>query len=88
VETSRATVFIIVATAVLHAVVNCYSWRYGLIGSDHKWVFPISALAGDLLILTADTLGRILVALLEILASTIKSIIGGPFLIFIIRKDK
>jgi len=59
-----------------------------LVGSDHKWLIPFSALAGALLILTADTLGRILVAPLEIPASTIMAIIGGPFLIFLIRKDK
>ncbi|WP_249661914.1 iron chelate uptake ABC transporter family permease subunit, partial [Lysinibacillus fusiformis] len=28
-----------------------------LVGSDHKWLIPFSALAGALLILTADTLG-------------------------------
>ncbi|MGE7839340.1 FecCD family ABC transporter permease [Lysinibacillus sp. NPDC093712] len=59
-----------------------------LVGSDHKWLIPFSALAGALLILTADTLGRILVAPLEVPASTIMAIIGGPFLIFLIRKDK
>ena len=59
-----------------------------LVGSDHKWLIPFSALAGALLILTADTLGRILVSPLEIPASTIMAIIGGPFLIFLIRKDK
>jgi len=59
-----------------------------LVGSDHKWLIPFSALTGALLILTADTLGRILVSPLEIPASTIMAIIGGPFLIFLIRKDK
>ena len=59
-----------------------------LVGSDHKWLIPFSALAGALLILTADTLGRIIVSPLEIPASTIMAIIGGPFLIFLIRKDK
>ncbi|UED81707.1 iron ABC transporter permease [Lysinibacillus sp. CD3-6] len=59
-----------------------------LVGSDHKWLIPFSAIAGALLILTADTLGRIVVAPLEVPASTIMAIIGGPFLIFLIRKDK
>ncbi|MFJ5764313.1 FecCD family ABC transporter permease [Lysinibacillus sp. NPDC093210] len=59
-----------------------------LVGSDHKWLIPFSAVAGALLILTADTLGRIVVAPLEVPASTIMAIIGGPFLIFLIRKDK
>ncbi len=59
-----------------------------LVGSDHKWLIPFSAIAGALLILIADTLGRIVVAPLEVPASTIMAIIGGPFLIFLIRKDK
>ena len=58
-----------------------------LVGSDHKLLIPFSALAGALLILTADTLGRTLVAPMEIPASTLMAIIGGPFLIFLLRKE-
>ncbi|MDP4097169.1 iron ABC transporter permease [Paenibacillus sp. P96] len=57
-----------------------------LVGSDYKAVIPFSALLGALLILTADTLGRTVVAPLEIPASTIMAVIGGPFLIFMLRK--
>ncbi|MER2191614.1 MAG: iron ABC transporter permease [Solibacillus sp.] len=59
-----------------------------LVGADHKYLIPFSALAGALLILTADTLGRIVLYPSEIPASTLMAIIGGPFLIFLIRKDK
>lgn len=58
-----------------------------LVGSDHKLLIPFSALAGGLLILTADTLGRTLISPLEIPASTLMAVIGGPFLIFLIRKS-
>lgn len=58
-----------------------------LVGSDHKVLIPFSALAGALLILTADTLGRTIIAPQEIPASTIMAIIGGPFLIFLLRKE-
>lgn len=58
-----------------------------LVGSDHKLLIPFSALAGALLILAADTLGRTLIAPQEIPASTLMAIIGGPFLIFLLRKD-
>ncbi|MDQ0272530.1 FecCD family ABC transporter permease [Cytobacillus purgationiresistens] len=58
-----------------------------LIGSDHRILIPFSALAGALLILTADTLGRTLISPLEIPASTIMAVIGGPFLIFLLRKS-
>lgn len=58
-----------------------------LVGTDHKLLIPFSALAGALLILTADTVGRTLMAPIEIPASIIMAIIGGPFLIFLLRKS-
>lgn len=59
-----------------------------LVGTDHKLLIPFSALAGALLILTADTLGRTIMAPIEIPASIIMAIIGGPFLIFLLRKSE
>lgn len=58
-----------------------------LVGSEHKVLIPFSALAGALLILTADTLGRTVLAPAEIPASIIMTVIGGPFLIFLLRKS-
>jgi len=58
-----------------------------LVGSDHKLLIPFSTLAGALLILIADTIGRTVLAPIEIPASIIMAIIGGPFLIFLLRKS-
>lgn len=58
-----------------------------LVGSDHKLLIPFSTLAGALLILVADTIGRTIMSPLEIPASIIMAIIGGPFLIFLLRKS-
>lgn len=58
-----------------------------LVGYDHKVLIPFTALLGALIILLADTLGRTLMAPLEIPASTLMAIIGGPFLIFLLRKE-
>ena len=58
-----------------------------LVGHDHKVLIPFTALAGALLILVADTIGRTIAVPLEIPASTIMAIIGGPFLIFLLRKE-
>lgn len=58
-----------------------------LVGYDHKVLIPFTALLGALIILLADTLGRTIVAPLEIPASTLMAIIGGPFLIFLLRKE-
>lgn len=58
-----------------------------LVGTDHKVLIPFSAIAGALLIVTADTLGRTIIAPIEIPASIIMAVIGGPFLIFLLRKS-
>lgn len=58
-----------------------------LVGSDHRALIPFSILLGALLILTADTLGRTVLAPTEIPASIIMTVIGGPFLIFMLRKS-
>lgn len=59
-----------------------------LVGSDHKALIPFSILAGALLILTADTLGRTILSPHELPASIIMAVIGGPFLIFLLRKSE
>ncbi|HLR52203.1 MAG TPA: iron ABC transporter permease [Candidatus Avamphibacillus sp.] len=58
-----------------------------LVGTNHKVLIPFSMIAGALLIVTADTLGRTIIAPIEIPASIIMAIIGGPFLIFLLRKS-
>jgi len=58
------------------------------IGSDHKWLLPFSALGGAWLILAADTLGRTLLAPTEIPASIVMTVIGGPFLIIMLRRSE
>ncbi|WP_208591990.1 FecCD family ABC transporter permease [Gracilibacillus suaedae] len=58
-----------------------------LVGSDHKVLLPFTALTGALILLLADTLGRTIIAPNEIPASIIMSIIGGPFLIFLLRRS-
>ena len=58
-----------------------------LVGTDHKVLIPFSAIMGALLILVADTLGRTIMAPIEIPASVLLAVIGGPFLIFLLRKS-
>jgi iron complex transport system permease protein len=59
-----------------------------LIGSNYKLLIPFSALGGALLILAADTLGRTVLAPAEIPASIIMSVIGGPFLIVMLKRSE
>ena len=81
---SITAVLLAAVTAFVGLLIPHISRR--LVGSDHRVLIPFSALSGALLILTADTLGRTLVAPNEIPASTIMAVIGGPFLIFLLRR--
>lgn len=58
-----------------------------LVGSNHKILIPYCMLLGALLFLLADTLGRSIAAPYEIPASIFMSVIGGPFLILLLRHD-
>lgn len=59
-----------------------------IVGHDHKYLIPFTALLGAFIILLADTLGRTIISPIEIPASTLMAVIGGPFLIFLLRKEK
>lgn len=57
-------------------------------GSDNKLVIPYSALLGAILLVLADTAGRVLIQPVEIPVGVMTSIMGGPFFIFLLRKQK
>lgn len=57
-----------------------------IIGSDHKYLIPFSALVGALLLL-ADTLGRVIMTPYEVPVGIIMSIIGAPFFLYILRRS-
>ena len=56
------------------------------VGSDHRRLLPFSALAGALLFLLADTLGRTLIRPHEMNASVILAVVGGIAFILLLRK--
>lgn len=55
------------------------------VGSNHKLLIPYSMLAGALIFLLADTLGRTIANPYEINASIIMAVAGGPFFILLIK---
>lgn len=57
-----------------------------LVGTNYKVLLPFTVLLGAALLLLADTIGRLVIEPLEISAAIIMSLIGGPFLIILIRK--
>ena len=59
-----------------------------LVGSGHKLLLPFSFLAGALVFLTADTVGRTVAYPYEINASILMAVIGGPVLIILLRRSR
>lgn len=59
-----------------------------LAGSDNRKVIPYSALLGAILLIASDTLGRTLIQPVEIPVGVMTSIMGGPFFIFLLRKQR
>lgn len=57
-----------------------------IIGSDHKYLIPFSGSIGAVLLLLADTIGRMIVRPYEIPVGLVMSVIGAPFFIYLLRR--
>ncbi|MGP5496592.1 FecCD family ABC transporter permease [Corynebacterium flavescens] len=59
-----------------------------LLGTDHRWLLPATALAGALLLVSADTLGRVVARPSEVAVGILTPLIGAPLFIWIVRRTK
>ncbi|WP_193103210.1 iron ABC transporter permease [Brachybacterium sp. FME24] len=59
-----------------------------LIGVDHRWLLPFSAVVGAALLTAADVLGRVVARPSELDVGIITALIGAPFFIAIVRRQK
>lgn len=59
-----------------------------VIGADHRWLLPCSALTGGALLLLADTLARTLVQPAEMPVGLLTSLIGGPWFLWLILRSR
>ena len=59
-----------------------------LIGPDHRWLLPVSALAGGILLLIADTIARIIIAPVELPTGILTAILGAPFFIMLLIQQR
>ena len=55
-----------------------------LIGSDHRFLIPCSALVGALLLLCSDTVARMVIAPTELPVGILTALLGVPFFIYIL----
>lgn len=59
-----------------------------IVGVDHRWLLPFSAIVGAVLLTAADVLGRIVARPAEIDVGIITALIGAPIFIAIVRRQK
>lgn len=59
-----------------------------LIGPDHRWLLPVSALGGAVLLTAADVVGRIVIRPDELDVGIVTALVGAPFFLAIVRRRK
>ena len=59
-----------------------------IVGTDHRWLIPFSALAGAALLTLADIIGRVIARPEEIEVGIVTAFIGAPVFIWLVRRQK
>ncbi len=59
-----------------------------LVGTDHRWLLPFSAVAGAGLLVAADVVGRVVARPSEVEVGIVTAVVGAPFFIWIVRRQK
>ena len=59
-----------------------------IFGTDHRWLLPLTGLAGALLLTVADTIGRVVTRPSELAVGILVPLIGAPLFIWIVRNTK
>ncbi len=57
-----------------------------LVGTDYRFMLPVSAVIGGILLTLADTGARTLFSPVELPVGILMAIIGGPFFLYLLRK--
>ncbi|MBT6114098.1 MAG: iron ABC transporter permease [Porticoccaceae bacterium] len=59
-----------------------------LIGPDHRWLIPGSAMAGAILLVVADSLARVVVLPAELPTGILTALLGAPFFIALLLQQR
>ena len=59
-----------------------------ILGPDHVRLLPVTALAGAIFLVAADTLARTVFAPRELPVGVLMVLVGGPFFLYLLRKSK
>lgn len=59
-----------------------------VVGADHRVLLPLSALAGGLFLLIADTAARLVLSPAELRVGILTALIGAPFFIYLLVRNR
>ncbi|MGQ0718117.1 MAG: FecCD family ABC transporter permease [Pseudonocardiales bacterium] len=59
-----------------------------LTGPDHRWLLPAAGLAGAVLLLAADVIGRVVVRPGELQVGIVLALVGAPFFVALVRRRR
>ncbi|WP_328439527.1 iron ABC transporter permease [Streptomyces sp. NBC_00444] len=59
-----------------------------LVGPGHRWLLPMAAVLGPVMLLLADVLGRVVVRPSEVPVAVMTALAGVPFLVVLVRRRK
>lgn len=57
-----------------------------IVGTNYRFVIPMSMVLGAIVLVIADTIGRTLFAPLDLPAGIIMAMVGGPYFLYLMRK--
>ena len=98
VNVNRTRLIVMVLATLIVSSIVCFTGVIGFVclispfiarmvmGNDHRFIFPSSALIGALLLLGTDTLARTAIQPIEIPVGMIMTIIGVPFILYLAVK--
>jgi iron complex transport system permease protein len=57
-------------------------------GPDYRWLLPTAGLAGAVLLLAADVIGRVVARPGELQVGIVLALVGAPFFVFLVRRRR
>lgn len=59
-----------------------------IVGADHRFLIPTSALAGSIILLGADTLARTVISPVVLPVGALTSLLGGPMFLYLLMRGR
>jgi iron complex transport system permease protein len=100
INVERTKLILLAASTLITAAAVCFVGTIGFVGiivphavrliwgPDHRSLLPLSALAGAMLLILADTASRTIMPPTEIPVGVITAFLGAPFFIVLLRRKK